>query len=124
MGFMFDQEQETLLQHYSFPPYSVSVNVVDDDPGAVISGHYLWPASTLLCSFLTCGSLLPRPPSTLLNLIGSATTALELGAGCAMCGLLVRQMMRPEARMVVTDYDPGVLKRAQGNREETIKNAW
>ena len=63
MGFMFDNEQETKLKTFSFmlqassPPLIVvvSLNVVDDDPGAVISGHYLWPASHLMANLLVNG---------------------------------------------------------------------
>ena len=55
MGFMFDNEQPTVLETYTFPPsISVSMNVVDDDPGAVISGHYLWPASHLMAKVRGC----------------------------------------------------------------------
>ena len=47
---------------------------------------------------------------------------LELGAGCGMSGLVAGQIWG-EAELVFTDYDFGVLKRCERNRDETLKKA-
>jgi hypothetical protein len=131
MGFMFDAANETVLKQYSFDhDIRAALNVIDDSPGAVISGHYLWPASEIMCRFLvelyhegtakhpTLGalhSLLHEP---------AAGKALELGAGCGMCGVVLAQLMDKTSQqgggVCFTDYDPGVLTRAESNVAATL----
>ena len=99
MGFMFDASQETVLSKFTFDrpltssspssaprvdsaaaPITVAMNVIDDSPGAVISGHYLWPASHLMANVLIGG------------LVKDARRCLELGSGCGMSGLVAAQL--------------------------------
>ena len=101
MGFMFDASQDTVLTKFTFhrhaiqasspsssipvdspaaTPITIAMNVIDDSPGAVISGHYLWPASHLMADVLVGG------------LVKEATRCLELGAGCGMSGLVAAQL--------------------------------
>ena len=210
MSFMFDAASAVSLKRFSYSTPSgrivASLNVIDSNPGAVISGHYLWPASEQLCSavcsslpslsssgesspssaaaaaakpactcdgdagrdalcscvpsssakcdFCACGEKTgihrpycpsswsspppPAPPSPISSLssqLCSSRRVLELGAGCALFGLVCCQLpcSSPSSSpsplsggdgrlVVVTDYDPGVLSRAKGNRDETMKS--
>ncbi|CAM9518575.1 unnamed protein product [Scytosiphon promiscuus] len=98
VGFMFDNALPKTRRSFQFGDISVAVRLVDDDPGAVQSGHYVWPAAPALSAYLVDRqSALPR-----------ASKCLELGAGCGLAGLVAAQL--PSTRAVVfTDHDPGVL---------------
>lgn len=57
IGFMFDEALPKLTRQHSFlkPDKStilVTVACVDDTPGALQSGHYVWPAAPALCQYL------------------------------------------------------------------------
>ncbi|GMH73347.1 hypothetical protein TL16_g06166 [Triparma laevis f. inornata] len=117
MDFMFDSQQPTILQTYNFPPsIKISMNVIDDDPGAVISGHYLWPASHLMGRYLT------EEEGIQIFLKTKPKNIIELGAGCGMSGLVAGQVWG-DAELTFTDYDFGVLTRCESNRDETLKSA-
>jgi len=121
LGFMFDALQATALKTFYFPSdVLVKLNAIDDTPGAVISGHYLWPASEILSRHIIAshasGALLTESPCRV----------LELGAGCGMCGIVASQLLDSNegataSSVIFTDYDPGVLKRAEENVLETAE---
>ena len=46
-----------------FVVYRALVRCIDDDPGAVVSGHYVWPASLLLCDYLVANHHCSRQSS-------------------------------------------------------------
>jgi predicted nicotinamide N-methyase len=118
MGFMFEGSQPTSIRRFQFPKrdgsaVQVVVRVVDDDPGAVQSGHYLWPAAQLLAEYMVS---LPPPAVPVISV-------LELGAGCALAALTALQCWQPTLQcVVVTDHDPGTLQRARDNHESTIES--
>eukprot|EP00903_Cladosiphon_okamuranus_P006055 g5970.t1 len=95
---MFDNALPKTRRSFCFGDVSVAVRLVDDDPGAVQSGHYVWPAAPALSAYLVDRRLaLPR-----------GGRCLELGAGCGLAGLVAAQLEATSA-VVFTDHDPGVL---------------
>ncbi|GKY98990.1 hypothetical protein MPSEU_000854700 [Mayamaea pseudoterrestris] len=134
IGFMFDSHQSTKTRRLvwnmsSTRPIHVTLNAIDDHPGALQSGHYLWPAAALLIDFVT-GQQLPKnmaphqndeqPPyhATL-----APISVLELGAGCALASIAALQIWQASLQCVlVTDHDPGVVERARDNYETTVQS--
>jgi predicted nicotinamide N-methyase len=84
IGFMFEGSEASTLKHYEFQHENkivkVALNVVDQVPGAVQSGHYLWPAAPTLARYLLQLPLL------------QPTAVLELGAGCALASVTALQV--------------------------------
>lgn len=110
MSIMFEGNQPTTLKHYTWeqPPHRpihVALCVVDDDPGAVQSGHYLWPASPALCKYLVEG-FHSSNDDALPNCI------VELRAGCALVSLAALQVFESLRSLAMTDYDPGTLEQS------------
>ncbi|CAM9753759.1 unnamed protein product [Ectocarpus fasciculatus] len=107
VGFMFDNALPKTRRLFRFGDISVAVRLVDDDPGAVQSGHYVWPAAPALSAYLVDRRLaLPR-----------GGRCLELGAGCGLAGLVAAQLPLTTA-VVFTDHDPGVLEMIRESIEE------
>ncbi|CEG39883.1 Predicted methyltransferase [Plasmopara halstedii] len=101
VGFMFDAFLEKVTCSYNFganADVSVLLTYAKEEPGALQSGHYVWPAAPALCEYLTKHR----------DAIPSGNI-VELGAGCGLTGLTVAQL-RPDATVIFTDHDPGVLK--------------
>jgi predicted nicotinamide N-methyase len=117
VGFMFEGNQPSKLIRFKWQTpqtkksIAVALSVVDDEPGAVISGHYLWPAAELLAQYLVQQESAFVPVSV-----------LELGAGCALASLTALQIWQGSLQCVcVTDHDPGTLERACDNHETTLQ---
>jgi len=116
VGFMFEGNQPTELQRFvwSTPQakqIQVMLQVINDDPGAVQSGHYLWPGAQLLVEYLIQQESQLQP-----------TCILELGAGCALAALAALQIWATSLQcLIVSDHDPGVLERARNNYESTLE---
>lgn len=107
LGFMFDGEAPKSWRELAIPSTKVVVEVrcIDDDgPGALQSGHYVWPAAPVLAGFVArqwgLHATLKLPPQARI---------LELGSGCGLVGLTVAQMDGC-AHVVMTDHDPGAIK--------------
>ncbi|KAL7581049.1 hypothetical protein ACA910_005852 [Epithemia clementina (nom. ined.)] len=140
LGFMFEGGQPTRREHFQWITadgrnIEVTLDVADDDPGAVQSGHYLWPAATLLANYLVqYYSNIPRQQQQQqqqqVPFDGKEQPALplpvvvvELGAGCALCSCVAWQLWANTLQcMVLTDHDPGTLERARNNHETTLEN--
>ncbi|RLN44894.1 hypothetical protein BBJ29_001821 [Phytophthora kernoviae] len=109
VGFMFDACLEKETCRYNYGPnaaVSVVLTYAKEEPGALQSGHYVWPAAPAMCEYLTSHrDVIP------------AGTVVELGAGCGLTGLAVAQL-RPEATVIFTDHDPGVLKVIEHNASQ------
>ncbi|KAG5183642.1 putative methyltransferase-domain-containing protein [Tribonema minus] len=105
LGFMFDTGLPRTQRTFTFGPISTTLQFVDDEPGAVQSGHYLWPASPCLASYLV-----EQRESI------PAGSVLELGAGCGLAGLTAAQLTGVSA-VVFTDHDFGVIELLQENIE-------
>ncbi|KAG7388799.1 hypothetical protein PHYPSEUDO_011818 [Phytophthora pseudosyringae] len=106
VGFMFDACLEKVTCRYEYganADVSVLLTYAKDEPGALQSGHYVWPAAPALCEYLTKHR----------DAIPSGNV-VELGAGCGLTGLAVAQL-RPDATVIFTDHDPGVLKVIEHN---------
>ena len=99
----------------------VALHVVDDIPGSVQSGHYLWNGAPTLCDLFIYNQRhyqqqrhMPPP-----------TSILELGCGCGLVSLTLLQIYSTTLeRVVLTDHDPTVLQRARDNYELTTKQDW
>lgn len=117
MGFMFEGSEASTLKRFEWSremdqekKIYAALSVVDESPGAVQSGHYLWPAAPAMVQFL-----LNETSSKPLSII-------ELGAGCALASLAALQLFLNTLKcIVVTDHDPGTLKRARDNRASTLR---
>jgi predicted nicotinamide N-methyase len=124
VGIMFEGSHASTLKHFAFNNNNnnsndanihIALKVVDDEPGAVQSGHYLWPAAHSLCEYLVQNNGNERP----------TTTILELGAGCALVSLVALQLYKDKLQcLVVTDHDPGTLERARDNHETTLEELY
>lgn len=119
IGFMFEGSEASTLKCYEFKNNNnapkcvkVALNIVDEDPGAVQSGHYLWPGAPALAQHLVdCGA--EHQPKAV----------LELGAGCALASIVALQVYDGAIEyLVATDHDPGTLERAEGNHDATLEH--
>jgi hypothetical protein len=147
MGFMFEGMEPTQTQTLEFSPTTgggesvveIELNAIDNDPGAVQSGHYLWPGASSMVQFLV-DTMYSSDISTSANVDSfsksreilsslSVGSILELGAGCGLVGLASLQLWGSShnnqgsslKHVVFTDHDPGTLKRASDNYEATQK---
>jgi predicted nicotinamide N-methyase len=116
---------------------SVALHVADDIPGAVQSGHYLWPAAAMLSEYLIKNysynrrnataisrTACDQSPSILMRHKNTPVirTVVELGAGCALTSLAALQLWQDTIQcLCVTDHDPGTLVRARDNLETTLQ---
>eukprot|EP00592_Proboscia_alata_P001190 CAMPEP_0194370044 /NCGR_PEP_ID=MMETSP0174-20130528/18392_1 /TAXON_ID=216777 /ORGANISM="Proboscia alata, Strain PI-D3" /LENGTH=312 /DNA_ID=CAMNT_0039147327 /DNA_START=15 /DNA_END=953 /DNA_ORIENTATION=- len=134
IGFMFDSENDTLMRSFSFSPNTMSgeesgmtINVqvqsIDDDPGAVQSGHYLWPAAPVLAQHLVdmfgCSSAKEDAERSLVK--ESVHNVLELGAGCGLASLVAMQIFPDLRQVILTDHDPGTLSLSEENYDATCE---
>jgi predicted nicotinamide N-methyase len=94
LGFLFDSGLQRSQQRFTFGAYTVSLQFVDDEPGAVQSGHYLWPAAPALAEYLVANW--PSLPTS---------AVLELGCGCGLAGLIAAQA--GAGCVLFTDHDFG-----------------
>jgi predicted nicotinamide N-methyase len=123
LGFMFEGSHASTLKHFTYErtkgpgknkPIRIALKVVDDEPGGVQSGHYLWPASPALCEYMIQVESKLRPKGI-----------IELGAGCALVSLVALQLYQEHVQqLVITDHDPGTLERARDNHEETLEELY
>ncbi len=73
--------------------------ICDSLPGALQSGHYVWPASVTLAKYMVkCWESLPRGP------------IVELGTGVGVAGITAAQLTAPRYPVVLTDHDQSVLE--------------
>jgi Lysine methyltransferase len=131
VGFMFEANQPVRTERFQWTvpvpaklsgadarDIAVTLNVANDSPGAVQSGHYLWPAAALLCGYLVADF-----ESSTAATLNAPVSVVELGAGCALVSLTVLQLWQESLQCVcVTDHDPGTLIRARDNLETTIQS--
>ena len=121
----------------------VEIAAVDGDPGAVQSGHYLWPAAPALarvlveslspngassckCDDLSCQPCLPCRLSRALDGLPSdgPIAVAELGSGCGLVGLAAFQALSLRFEvgcMAFTDHDPGTLDKCRDNLDATLR---
>ena len=132
LGFMFEGGQPTRRERFQWEvpdglrSIEVTLDIADDDPGAVQSGHYLWPAAHLLANYLVQHYC---PGSDNSRILGNDSSSLpqpivvvELGAGCALCSCVAWQLWANTLQcLVITDHDPGTLERARNNHETTLE---
>lgn len=132
VGFMFEGCQPSTLKRFQWvhptngeekvdgtasvkPEVRIALHVVDEEPGALQSGHYLWPAAPMMAQFLVDLSHISqwKKPKNI----------MELGAGCALVSLTALQIMHESLHcVVITDHDPGTLERARDNYETTLED--
>lgn len=131
-GYLFDSYQASQKATFSFSPslgkiaaaqphksnICVTLECIDDIPGALQSGHYIWPASPALAQYIVdtyYTSDLDKEEASIKRII-------ELGAGCGLVSLCAYQVFTDSTLLVVTDHDPGTLKRAKSNFESMNTN--
>ena len=122
-GFMFDAAQPTTRMEFKFnrkpnnsqdaheKQITMLLDCIDDDPGSVQSGHYVWPASPALAQYLL------DDYSANIRITTKTTNIIELGCGCGLAGLMALHLHSPNSRIIFTDHDPGTLNRARVNFE-------
>lgn len=158
VGFLFEGNYPTTLRKFhwiipsaaaSGPPLSpagaggqrrkkqreiwVAVECIDDEPGAIRSGHYLWPGATLLVDYIIGNLTTKQQDSDEATTTTTRSNALdirddeniisivELGSGCGLASLAALQAWQTSLQcLVVTDHDSGVLDRARDNYESTL----
>jgi Lysine methyltransferase len=146
VGFMFEAQQPVRYERFDWDTsdfldttereddakkqrITVALHVADDIPGAVQSGHYLWPAAILLSKYLirqysnrqppSLSSPQPDPRTSVPPLV---RTVLELGAGCGLASLTALQLWQETLQcLCLTDHDRGTLVRARDNLETTVQ---
>jgi predicted nicotinamide N-methyase len=107
VGFMFDDAAAKHEKVYRLGKgdrqVSVTVCIIDDEPGAVQSGHYCWPAAPELGHYIV---------DTFAQHKTEWRRVVELGCGCALVGLAAAQC--PGCALAVfTDHDEGVLRQVE-----------
>ena len=111
--------QTTTTSTTSTTVVQIALHVADDYPGAVQSGHYLWPAATMLSEYLINHQhhqVVNDHPQRFYN------TVIELGAGCAMVSFVALQLWKETLQCIcITDHDPSTLVRARDNYETTMQ---
>eukprot|EP00615_Pteridomonas_danica_P008387 CAMPEP_0114352912 /NCGR_PEP_ID=MMETSP0101-20121206/18287_1 /TAXON_ID=38822 ORGANISM="Pteridomonas danica, Strain PT" /NCGR_SAMPLE_ID=MMETSP0101 /ASSEMBLY_ACC=CAM_ASM_000211 /LENGTH=397 /DNA_ID=CAMNT_0001493521 /DNA_START=23 /DNA_END=1216 /DNA_ORIENTATION=+ len=113
IGFMFDAEIGRSERSFTFPlkntdqSLEVKMMCIDDDPGAVQSGHYIWPAASALSNHIL-SSLSDDEVASL----GSANV-IELGAGCGLSGITMAHLGAKS--VCFTDHDPRALDLIRDN---------
>jgi len=115
MGFMFEGAAPSTLESFSWTKgdraIKISLKRADGDPGAIQSGHYLWPAAPALAEHLIGRHEKPM-------------AIIELGAGCGLLSLTALQVFTGLECLVMTDHDPGTLERAKDNHETTCEEVF
>lgn len=107
IGFMFDAAHEKSTKLFTFnKSISVDLCYIEQEPGALQSGHYVWPAAPALCNYLI---------NFWEDICHSSDNVVELGAGCGLTGLVVAQLLQQNGKVLFTDHDPGVLKTIMHN---------
>lgn len=135
-GFLFDSCQASGKETFTFSPshsangaidqslssITITLECIDDTPGALQSGHYIWPASPALAQFLV-DTYRHQQHSSLVAKedVSSIQRIMELGAGCGLVSMCAYQLFTNSTLLVVTDHDPGTLKRAKSNFESLGK---
>jgi len=103
IGFMFDNEHSKTCKVFNYENIAIKIKTIDENPGHVQSGLYLWPAGNCLCKHL----------HFIWNEI-QTDFILELGSGCGLSGIFVSKL--PGVKTVIlTDYDPGSIKILEEN---------
>lgn len=155
IGFMFDAETARSKRHFSFPlggsdvsssavtddsnsmltlsseslpSLEVTLLCIDDDPGFVQSGHYIWPAASAMAGYLATnwqrdygfgGDLIAHRSHDNKGGISSSSSSIvgpsvvELGAGCGLAGIAALHL--GARRVVFTDHDPKTLELIREN---------
>ena len=110
-SFMLEGAAEKVERRFEFggadagaPTVALSVRCVEDEPGGIQSGHYVWPAAPHLAAHIV--------ETRAANTIDSGI--VELGAGCGLSGLTAAHR-HTQARIALTDHDPGVVDTLAGN---------
>ena len=101
----------------------IALHVADDHPGAVQSGHYLWPAARMLSEYLIKRySFSYNDQNYDDSNHPKISTVIELGAGCAMVSFVALQLWKETLECIcITDHDPSTLVRARDNYETTMQ---
>ena len=104
---LFEASLERSMVPFTIKGVTVQLECVFDDPGALQSGHFLWPGARFLADFLEASwSSLP---------LSASPSFLELGSGCGFIGLVL-SILGAE-HIVLTDYEPLLVELASSNME-------
>ncbi len=107
LGFFFDTAQSKATQSVDvLGGKTVSYRSIDDTPGHVISGQYLWPASVHVAKYL----------GERWNEFGNPSAVVELGAGTGLLSIILAATTSA-TKFVATDHDPGSVLLIEENIE-------
>ena len=100
MRLLFDFNEPTQIRDFSFPGVTMqAVCAEQQQPGALQSGIYLWPAAEALCVYL-CE-----------HWSSETENVVEFGAGCGIVGLACYHLLKNKQGVVAfTDRDWACLK--------------
>ena len=116
LSFLFEADLPSRRERFHFETdagkrLEIVLDSADDEPGALQSGQYLWPASQVLAKYFVQTYARAAP-----------SLVVELGAGCGLCACTAWQLWSNSLHcLVVTDRDPGALERARNNHETTLE---
>lgn len=117
ISFLFEGSEPTIQKNMHFRNFdgvtvaSATVDIIDNIPGAVQSGHYLWPAAPVLAQYIVDN-----------DSDSKRRRIVELGAGCGLVSLVALQVYHPDF-LLVSDHDHTNLERAKGNFRATLDPA-
>lgn len=104
VGFMFDSLHSKTWKTFELPhQIQIKIQHIDDHPGHVQSGLYLWPAAEYACHHLARVWDEFKPQSM-----------IELGAGCGLASLYASKLGGLHT-VILTDYDRGCMDLLQNN---------
>lgn len=104
VGFMFDNLHSKTWKVFELPKnIQIKIQHIDDIPGHVQSGLYLWPAAECACHYLASIWDQFKPK-----------TVIELGAGCGLTSIYASKL-DDLSIAILTDYDRGCINLLKNN---------
>ena len=105
LGFMFDSLHSKTWKVFELPKQiQIKIQHIDDNPGHVQSGLYLWPAAEYACHYLASvwgNQFMPK-------------SIIEFGAGCGLASIYASKLGGLQLA-ILTDYDRGCIDLLNNN---------
>jgi predicted nicotinamide N-methyase len=105
LGFMFDSLHSKTWKVFELPKQiQIKIQLIDENPGHVQSGLYLWPAAEYACHYLASVWGNQFTPKSI----------IELGAGCGLSSIYASKL-GGLCIAILTDYDLGCIDLLRNN---------